>query len=68
MRLLFVLLTIILLSGCALVGEYQQKSAEETAKGVLTYCAAVDEFYRLQFRAQVNDILKGKAEVKIDCN
>lgn len=50
-----------------MVGQYQQKAAKESAKGILTYCASVDEAYRLNYRAQVNEMLGGKADVEINC-
>ena len=60
-------LLILCLSGCQMVGQYQQKAAKESAKGILTYCASVDEAYRLNYRAQVNEMLGGKADVEINC-
>lgn len=55
MKTLFVLIAVVMLSGCAQILKLQGQAAEKAAQAIEHYCANTDESFRADFRANVNE-------------
>ena len=63
----YILLTVLILSGCSTVAKIQDKGAESISKLIIAYCVSTDELTRKLLRDDVNSRLDSFAEIEITC-
>lgn len=63
---LWLMLMVVVVSGCATFGDDLDKAAEKVGKGVDRYCSEVSEQGRADFRNKVNPT-EGGASIVVTC-
>lgn len=67
-KLLIAAIFVITIGGCTPINRVVDKGAGKVSDLIIKYCDSIDEQSRLKFRAEINEKLGIRANIRVECN